>query len=75
MILPSKYLLMEMSLLGQAATILTCRQDAQTVSGLWSRARAQRPNLTFARFSEALTLLYSLGAVESVNGLLMWERS
>lgn len=75
MILPSKYVSMETSLLGQASTLLQCRRDEQTVSDLWTQVRALQPNLTFARFTAALTMLYALGSVDWSDGLLRWERA
>lgn len=71
-LLPSKYVPLGMSLIGQAALILDCRRDSQTVSDLWSRARSENEDLSFASFIDSLTILHALGAVDLSRGILRW---
>jgi hypothetical protein len=71
-ILPDKYVDLEHSLLGQAASLIAERQSATTVSDLWASVQ---DTMTYDRFVLALDLLFALGLVESGGGgVLRWSR-
>ncbi|WP_373424958.1 ABC-three component system middle component 6 [Mycobacterium simiae] len=72
-LLPSKYVPLSMSFIGQAAAILDCRRETQTVSDLWARARSEGEDLSFASFVDSLTVLHALGAVDFRRGILRWR--
>lgn len=72
-LLPSKYVPLSMSVIGQAAFILGHRHEDQTVSDLWTRVRDAHDSLSFGNFVTSLTLLHALGAVEIRYGLLRWH--
>lgn len=72
MLLPDKYVVVERSLLGQAAAILQRREPDRTVSELWSSLVAEDSSWTFDRFSLALSLLFGFGVVGIRNGILVW---
>jgi len=70
MILPTKHIAPENSLLGIGAGLLTLLAHEQTVTRLWDRARAANRVLTFQRFILALDLLFAIGAIELTDGIL-----
>ncbi|MBB4052246.1 hypothetical protein GGR20_001889 [Devosia subaequoris] len=71
MILPTKHIPQNETLLGVGATLLSHLRGPMTVSGLWERLRAE-PNVgTFERFVLAVNLLYMIGAIEMENGLIV----
>ena len=70
MILPTKHISPEESLLGVGAIVLERLYGRQTVTRLWEQLRASTQVATFERFVLALDLLYALGAVEFEDGLL-----
>lgn len=72
MLLPDKYVAVERSLLGQAASILRHREADRTVSELWSSLVADDASWTFDRFAMALSLLFGFGVVGLQNGVLVW---
>ncbi|MDM4721446.1 hypothetical protein QTQ03_18240 [Micromonospora sp. WMMA1363] len=71
MILPDKYVDLEHSLLGQAASLIAARRSATTVSDLWT---AVQEGMTYDRFILALDLLFALGVIDSDGGILRWLR-
>lgn len=73
MILPTKYVPASDSLIGRAASILPMRSSNPTVSELWHSYRDATPNASFDSFTEALTLLFMIGAVTLSAGILRWE--
>lgn len=72
MLLPDKYVAVERSVLGQAASILRHRDVDRTVSELWSALVADDASWTFDRFAIALSLLFGFGVVALQNGVLVW---
>lgn len=70
MILPTKHVSAEHSLLGVGALVLSCLGRPRTVSALWEDVRPNSQVATFERFSLALDLLYAIGAVDFRDGLL-----
>lgn len=73
MILPTKYVPASDSALGRAGTLLSLRNNNPTVSELWHAFRKIRPEASFDSFTEALTLLFMIGAVTLDVGLLRWQ--
>lgn len=69
MILPTKHVKAEDSLLGLGALLLDALDSPKTVSRLWERVR-DRPFQTFDRFVLTLGFLYTIGAVHREAGLL-----
>ena len=70
MILPSKHIALDFSLLGVGSHLLVRLQEPQTVSSLWETSKGEKGIATFERFVSALTLLYALGAVNWKEGLI-----
>ena len=70
MILPTKHVRSENSLVGIGAVLLQLLARQQTVTRLWKHAQAANPILTFPRFVLALDFLFAMGAVELEDGLL-----
>lgn len=70
MILPTKHVSAEHSLLGVGALVLSRLGRPRTVSALWEDVRPNSQVATFERFSLALDLLYAIGAVDFLDGLL-----
>lgn len=64
MILPTKHITIENSILGLGALILTYLDRPRTVSALWEKVR-ERPEIsTFERFSLGLDLLFIMNIIE-----------
>ena len=76
MILPTKHLRTERSLLGVGAEILSLLTKPMTVSSLWNAMRTQRseatsePPIDYRWFVLTLDLLYLIGALELQSGIL-----
>ncbi len=71
MILPTKHLSTNDSLLGIGASlILLLSRQQQTLTRLWDEARSINQQITYPQFLLSLDLLYTLGAVEMDNGVL-----
>lgn len=70
MILPTKHVSAERSLLGVGGLLLSRLDRPRTVSALWEDVRAATQVATFERFSLALALLFTIGAAEFRDGLL-----
>jgi hypothetical protein len=69
-ILPTKHVPTEHSLIGLGALLLPKLAQPRTVTSLWEEVRGIEPVGTFDRFSLALDLLFSLGAIEWRRGQL-----
>lgn len=74
MLMPNKYMGLDLSYIGQARTILECRGSEQTVAQLWSIVKPRIPNATLSAFFISLSLLYALETVSLENGILVWAR-
>ena len=73
MILPTKGISSDKALLSVGAELLRELGEPKTVSRLWadlSQRRGEAPAVTFDWFVLALDLLYLLGVVEYVSGLV-----
>lgn len=72
MILPSKHVRVEQSLIGLGAVILARLERTRTVSSLWDAVRDD--DVSFDRFSLCLSFLFGVGAVEFDGPLLRKRR-
>jgi hypothetical protein len=70
MILPTKHVNVEQSLIGVASLLLTKLQSSDSVSSLWFRVSESPSVGSFFRFTLALDLLFMLNAVEFRSGKL-----
>jgi hypothetical protein len=70
MILPTKHVSLGQSYLGSGAEILSQIQRPITLTRLWDRARPDLNGISYERFVLTLDLLFSLGAIEFVDGYL-----
>jgi hypothetical protein len=69
-ILPTKHLRTEQSLLGVGALLLARLRRPKTVSALWEAVKTEPSVGSYPRFILALDLLYSLEAIELRKGSL-----
>ena len=70
MILPTKHIRLESSLLGIGASILELLDSPRTVSDLWRQSESEEIANNFERFTLTLSFLYAIGAVEYKGGLI-----
>jgi len=70
MILPSKHIKLENSLIGVGSEIVKRIKSPQTVSQLWIDMRNLPGVRTFERFILSLDLLFAIGVIEFKEGLL-----
>lgn len=70
MILPTKHLSVDESLLGSGAAILKELSRPQTVSRLWDKVRGNPIIGNFGRFSLTIDFLYSIDALEFKDQML-----
>ena len=76
MILPAKHLSQDRALLEIGAEVLTHLDERRTVSELWYRVqvvravRSSSAPISFDWFVLSLTFLYSISAVDLVDGLI-----
>lgn len=70
MILPTKHLPLERTLLAAGAELLEILEHPTTVSGLWDRVRQTVAFPSFDHLVLALDVLFALGLVELVDGRL-----
>lgn len=70
MILPTKHIPTSHSLLGVGARVLAAIERPKTLVALWDQVREQPEVGTFARLVLALDLLYTMGVVDLVDGLI-----
>ena len=67
MILPTKHIAIEASLLAIGARALAQLSQPLTVTALWERLRDEDGVVTFDRFCLALTFLHALNLVEDAH--------
>ena len=70
MILPTKHITVENSLIGVGGLLLPHLSQPRTVSALWEKAREMPQVATYERFTLALDLLYIMDAIEFRDGKL-----
>ena len=71
MILPTKHISPQQSVLGVGAIVLNKIDSPQTVTGLWERVREVPEVTVYWRFILALDFLFAIGAVEFADGLIV----
>lgn len=74
MILPDKYTRAPSSLIGVGAVLLQELKTPRTTSALWERVRGRENVANFPRMVAGLDLLFLLGAVEMVDGVIRRTR-
>lgn len=74
MILPSKHISQDQSLIGVGAILLKKIGRPQTVTNLWETVREEDTIGTFERFVLALDMLHIAGAVALEDGLIVRVR-
>jgi len=70
MIIPTKHLSLQNSLLGIGAELLKRINGSRTVTSLWGEMRFLPEIKTFERFTLGLDFLHTLGAIDFEDGLL-----
>lgn len=70
MILPTKHISPERSLLGLGAAIIGYLAQPRTVTELWDEVRALPQFGTFERFALSLDFLYAVGLIDIQDGVL-----
>lgn len=70
MILPSKHISQDQSLIGVGAVLLKQIGRPQTVTSLWESVREHTSIGTFERFVLALDMLHVTGLITLENGLI-----
>lgn len=75
MILPSKHISEEQTLLGVGAMLLRAVERPQTTTSLWESVRLNQTVGTFERFVLALDFLHIMGAVVLSDGLIERKRT
>lgn len=71
MILPTKHVNLQHSIIGAGATLLQHLQSPQTVTALWERVRTIPELGAYWRFILSLDFLFTIGAIDFANGLIM----
>lgn len=71
MILPTKHISEDQTLIGIGAVLLRELRSAQTVTSLWEKIRRHQSIGTYERFILALDMLYIIGALSVSDGLIM----
>ena len=69
--LPNKTIRLKYSSLGVGAQILSSMTSSETVTSLWDKVRYLDNVNTYEKYINGLVLLYSLGAINVYNGLLV----
>ena len=71
MILPTKHVKLQDSLLSSGAILLGRVGKGQTVTLLWERTRLLPEMNTFEKFTLSLDLLFTLGLIEIREGIIV----
>lgn len=70
MILPTKHVSLQNSLLGVGSAILSNLDSPKTVSALWERVRKLPMVGVYGRYVLALDFLFAINAINYKNGLI-----
>ena len=70
MILPTKHVSEQHSVLGAGATILRHLDSPQTVTGLWEHVRQFKETSVYSRYILTLDFLFAVGVIDLDNGLV-----
>jgi hypothetical protein len=71
MILPTKHVNAQNSLLGAGATLLRHLDYPQTLTSLWDRVKHNSELSVYRRFILALDFLFAIGLVDLSDGLIV----
>lgn len=71
MILPSKHIPLDRSLLGAGAVLLSLLDAPLTTTAIWDRAKLAPEIGTYGRFVLVLDFLYAIGAIDTLDGLVV----
>ena len=71
MIMPTKHIPAEQSLLGAGAAVFAELSQPRTVTALWEAVRDSKSVGTFERFVLAVTMLYTLRVVRFEAGVIV----
>lgn len=71
MIMPTKHIPADQSLLGAGAVVFSELSQPRTVTALWEAVRDSRSVGTFERFVLAVTMLYTLRVVRFEAGVII----
>jgi hypothetical protein len=71
MILPTKHIPLDRSLLGAGAVILLLLEAPLTPTAIWDRASRAPEIGTYGRFVLTLDFLYAVGAIDMLDGLVV----
>ncbi len=75
MILPSKHISEEQTILGVGAVLLLQLEAPQTITSLWEKVRNNKNVGTFERFILALDFLHITGVICLSHGMISMEGS
>ena len=70
MILPTKHIKIENSLLGIGAELLKRMNQPKTVSTLWDQSKSINGIKSFESFTLVLDFMFIIGAIEFINGFV-----
>jgi hypothetical protein len=71
MILPTKHIPLDRSLLGAGAVLLLLLETPLTPTAIWDRAKHAPEIGTYGRFVLTLDFLYAVGAIDMLDGLVV----
>ena len=69
-ILPDKTMLLSHSVVGMSAFILCETDNSETVTSLWEKVKNTDIINTFDKYITCLVLLYTIGAIDLVDGVI-----
>lgn len=71
MILPTKHVSLDKSLLGAGARVLSILTEPMTPTGIWEKTKHASEIGTYGRFLLTLDFLYAMRAIELADGLIV----
>jgi hypothetical protein len=71
MILPTKHVSLDKSLLGAGAAVLPLLSEPMTTTGIWERVKHAPEIGAYGRFVLTLDFLFAIGAIDMVEGLII----
>ena len=71
MILPTKHIPLDGSLLGAGGVVLQLLGAPTTPTGIWERVKLAPEIGTYGRFVLVLDFLYAIGAIHLMDGLIV----
>jgi hypothetical protein len=71
MILPTKYVSLEKSLLGAGSVVLRILVEPMTITGIWEQVKHAPEIGAYGRFVLTLDFLYAIGSIDMEEGLVV----